>query len=524
MAPGRTLGLVFLFVTAASWIAASFITQALVSPGSGGEGAPEVAPWLLTLICSSTFMLYLPWGLHARLKGKGKGAAAKAAASARRGSRGGAEEGEAAELDAESGAGAGKSAAGGASAAEEVAGQERAPLLPAPPSGHAAAGGGGGEGGGERAVGRGSAPVVDGAAVAPAHAAEEAEVDARQIVRAAFLVCPVWFAAQLTFVASLQYTSVTSNTVLSSCSSLFVYLGALALGQEAGSPLRLACVVAAMAGTTLVTLGDGRNGAADGPSPSPSPSPAPGNLTLLAPSSSALHLFGDGSGGGGGGTGGGSMPLLGDALTLLAAALYAVYTLIMKKMLVKDDGAVMALFFSVIGVICFAALVPAVALLAAAGSPVVTRLTGAALGLALLQGLIDYVAADYAWARAVMLLGPTATSCGLAIQIPAAGIIDAVVNGGHLAWAGSTTTLLSFLLGSVLIIGGFVGVSLEPRTLEDTWARWAGAWRARSWHRLPATEAEGTATDRLRRGLVKRAGGGWRGPKRAGAGPNEQEW
>jgi hypothetical protein len=32
------------------------------------------------------------------------------------------------------------------------------------------------------------------------------------------------------------------------------------------------------------------------------------------------------------------------------------------------------------------------------------------------SGLVDYVAADYAWARAVMLLGATATSCGLALQ------------------------------------------------------------------------------------------------------------
>lgn len=44
-------------------------------------------------------------------------------------------------------------------------------------------------------------------------------------------VAPVWFGAQLTFTASLQFTSVTSNTVLSSCSSLFVYLGALALRE-----------------------------------------------------------------------------------------------------------------------------------------------------------------------------------------------------------------------------------------------------------------------------------------------------
>ena len=45
-------------------------------------------------------------------------------------------------------------------------------------------------------------------------------------------------------------------------------------------------------------------------------------------------------------------------------------------------------------------------------------------------GLIDYVVADYCWARAVLLLGPTATSCGLALQIPAAGLFDALLHPG----------------------------------------------------------------------------------------------
>ncbi|KAG2429774.1 hypothetical protein HXX76_010558 [Chlamydomonas incerta] len=267
------------------------------------------------------------------------------------------------------------------------------------------------------------------------------------IFKAAMLVAPVWFAAQLTFTASLEFTSVTSNTVLSSCSSLFVYLGALALRQERGSGLRLAGVVAAMAGTTLVTLADRRSGGGGGES----------------------------GGGGGGGTGGGSAPLLGDGLTLLAAALYAAYTLIMRKMLVKDDAVVTALFFGAIGAACTALLLPLAAALAAAGSPVVTRVTAQALGLALVQGLVDYVAADYAWARAVMLLGPTATSCGLALQIPAAAVIDALANGNKLAWTETPARLAQFLAGSGLIIAGFMGVSVEPRAA----AAWLQRWRAR---------------------------------------------
>ncbi|KXZ53695.1 hypothetical protein GPECTOR_6g612 [Gonium pectorale] len=303
-----------------------------------------------------------------------------------------------------------------------------------------------GRGRGVQAEGPEDGGAVEAAVTAEEEQEDEQEVGMRQIARAAVLVAPVWFAAQLTFTASLEFTSVTSNTVLSSCSSLFVYLGSLALGQEAGSALRLASVLAAMAGTALVALGDSRAKGGD--------------------------AGGEGEGGGGNGGGGGSAPLLGDCLTLLAAALYAAYTLIMKRMLVKDDGAVTALFFGVIGALCFAVLVPLAGGLALAGSDVVLRVTGGALGLALVQGLVDYVAADYAWARAVMLLGPTATSCGLAIQIPAAAIVDSLVNGKRLAWSDTPASLAQFAVGSVLIVGGFIGVSLDPRVGEATWQWW----------------------------------------------------
>ncbi len=96
-------------------------------------------------------------------------------------------------------------------------------------------------------------------------------------------------------------------------------------------------------GIILVTLGDSRGHAAPPASP-PGPSFLDTtNATLLAAAGATAGagpgplLQADG-GGGGGGTGGGSMPLLGDALTLLAAALYAAYTVVMKRLLVKVRG------------------------------------------------------------------------------------------------------------------------------------------------------------------------------------------
>ncbi len=67
---------------------------------------------------------------------------------------------------------------------------------------------------------------------------------------------PLWFLAQWTFNLSLALTSVTSNTILSSTSSLFTFgLSVLLLGERF-TLKKLACIVACMLGTALVTLSD----------------------------------------------------------------------------------------------------------------------------------------------------------------------------------------------------------------------------------------------------------------------------
>ncbi len=80
------------------------------------------------------------------------------------------------------------------------------------------------------------------------------------------------------------------------------------------------------------------------------------------------------------------MPLLGDALTLLAAALYAAYTLLMRRYLRHDDAATTAAFFAALGVLCCCVLAPLWLGLWVVGSSSVRSVTAQALGLALLQG------------------------------------------------------------------------------------------------------------------------------------------
>ncbi|XP_047165465.1 thiamine-repressible mitochondrial transport protein THI74-like [Vigna umbellata] len=48
-----------------------------------------------------------------------------------------------------------------------------------------------------------------------------------RVAKVSFLIYPFWFLAQLTFNLSLKYTIVTSNTILSSASSLLTFLVSL---------------------------------------------------------------------------------------------------------------------------------------------------------------------------------------------------------------------------------------------------------------------------------------------------------
>jgi solute carrier family 35 protein F5 len=61
-------------------------------------------------------------------------------------------------------------------------------------------------------------------------------------------VAPIWFAAQYTFNVSLSETTVTSNTILASTSSLFTYGLACILFLEVFLVSKLAFIILCMAG------------------------------------------------------------------------------------------------------------------------------------------------------------------------------------------------------------------------------------------------------------------------------------
>jgi len=383
----RLIGLSFLFLTATIWVITSFISSSLVSSKSGH--AAQVHPFLLTYLATSLFTLYLPF-VHVR-----DWLSDYLAARSKR-----------------------------------------------------------------RMVDKHSYAVVHTDAQTstkhgrhgdPRGTAREKSAARNQAMSAAAWATPLWFAAQCTFNTSLAYTSVTSNTILSSTSSLFTFGLSILLLGELYTSKKLLAILACIFGTALVTLSDNQTDQSN-------------------------------------------TPIWGDALVIISAALYAGYTVIMKKKLPGDESEDhVALFFGYVGLFSTVFLAPVVVVLLSAGAFSLSTIPAEAYGVIVLEGLLDYVLSDYLWARAVILLGPTVATLGLSIQIPIAAGAELAM--GQAKWLYSYKTLLMTLSGTTLILMGFFGVNTLPSSKSESSGGGAAGSGASGNHGLPTSSVRDTGDD-----------------------------
>ncbi|KAL8150643.1 hypothetical protein V2J09_020451 [Rumex salicifolius] len=235
--------------------------------------------------------------------------------------------------------------------------------------------------------------------------------------KVSLLVCPFWFLAQLTFNLSLKYTSVTSNTILSTASSLFTFLFAVVFLDENFTWVKLVSVVLCMGGTVVVSLGDS--------------------------SSSTLSVLN-------------SNPVLGDILALVSAGLYAVYITLIRKNLPDDNddksGKVsMAQFLGYLGLFNFIIFLPVAIVLNFTKLEPFYTLTWKQFGLVVGKGLLDNVLSDYLWAKAILLTTTTVATAGLTIQVPLAAVVDALTGN---------VPSLSDCIGAAIVMLGFAGINI----------------------------------------------------------------
>jgi len=261
---------------------------------------------------------------------------------------------------------------------------------------------------GRRGAGAG-APAA-GAAALPAAAAPF-----RATLRAGALVCPVWFLAQLAFNSAFGLTSVLSVTVLSNTAGVLTYLlsmGVLGERLEAG---KAAGVLLCFAGAGVFAAGD---------------------------------LGAEGSAGG---------TALGNALVLGSAALYAGYTVGIKRLV--PEKASMDLFFGLMG-LCNAAGFGAVALaLWARGGLTMGSKPAEAWAAILAKGFFDNCLSELAWGWAILLLGPTVATVALTLQVPLTLLADLCLDKGF--WHKEPGQYPLLVAGMALVLCGLYCMSLD---------------------------------------------------------------
>ncbi|KAF5762554.1 putative solute carrier family 35 member SLC35F1/F2/F6 [Helianthus annuus] len=373
------LGLIYIFAVATIWIAASFVVQSVVDEG--------VSPFLITYICNSLFVVYIPLVEIGRYLEDKCGSLLFLRSG----------DGTVSEVNQES-------EVVNLLVEKDVAVQTDVVINEAVDHDE---------------VALASDVVLD------QHANEGLDSKGRwtrtRLAKVSLLICPFWFLAQLSFNLSLKYTTVTSNTILSSSSSLFTFLVSLFFLGEKFTWIKLSSVLLCMGGTVIVSLGDSKA------------------VTATAPN-----------------------PALGDILALVSSAFYAIYITLIRKNIPDEDnddektGKVsMAQFLGFLGLFNLVIFSPIALILHLTNIESFHTITLKQLGLIVGKGLLDNVLSDYLWAKAVLLTTTTVATAGLTIQVPLAAMVDTVI--------GNAPGFMDYI-GAAAVMVGFAGINVPSNT------------------------------------------------------------
>mmetsp|Transcript_28479 Transcript_28479/g.59290 ORF Transcript_28479/g.59290 Transcript_28479/m.59290 type:complete len:404 (-) Transcript_28479:198-1409(-) len=256
---------------------------------------------------------------------------------------------------------------------------------------------------------------------------------------AAAKLCPFWFLSNFAYNSSLQYTSITSSTVLVNTGSLFAFSIAVMMRDERFNCWKFLGVMLGMAGCVLTGLHDARDGGGDGE-----------NRRMR-------FLFGDilESDGSDASNGDEDLHLWGDFLSVFSAAFYGVYTVMVRVLCPRDESLMsMQLFFGYIGLWNMLALSPiAIYQLGTAKS---VTLSAWVFSCLVVNGLFNSVISDYLWARSVVLTSATVASVGLGLTIPLAFASDVFLG---------VENVMNFesIFGAGFVLFGFVLVNIGQK-------------------------------------------------------------
>ncbi|KAI1793881.1 hypothetical protein LXA43DRAFT_971541 [Ganoderma leucocontextum] len=252
----------------------------------------------------------------------------------------------------------------------------------------------------------------------------------RETAHLAAVFCLLWFVANWTVNASLDYTSVASATILSSMSGFFT----LGIGRifrvESLTLIKIAAVIASFFGVVLVSLSDSSQPQSFGPT---------------SPSAGMSYLP--------------SMPIVGDAFALLSALFYALYVTLLKVRIRSESRIDMQLFFGFVGLFNILTCWPIGVVLHLTGVETIQLPHTSKVVTALLINMAITLSSDYIYVIAMLKTTPLVVTVGLSLTMPLAVLGDFFLGRPVKA---------QVVFGAVIVVSSFLALGLEDsRHAED---------------------------------------------------------
>ncbi|KAI5306078.1 hypothetical protein KEM56_002304 [Ascosphaera pollenicola] len=238
----------------------------------------------------------------------------------------------------------------------------------------------------------------------------------RETVKIAFEFCLLWFSANYFAFACLQFTSVASTTILNSTSGIWTLIFGILGRVERFNSKKIGGVFISLVGIILISRVDLSDSVDD-----------TGSFPQKSPAEMAL----------------------GDSMAALSAALYGVYTVVMKRQVGDESAVDMTLFFGLVGLINTVMLWPGFILLHVTGIETFAVPATGRVWFVLVSNAIVSLVSDVAWAYAMLLTTPLVVTVGLSLTIPLSLVGQIFIHGQYSSlayWAGAACVFFSFLI------------------------------------------------------------------------------
>ncbi|CCK68798.1 uncharacterized protein KNAG_0B03560 [Huiozyma naganishii CBS 8797] len=234
--------------------------------------------------------------------------------------------------------------------------------------------------------------------------------------------CILWFLANFATNAALAYTSVSSQTILSSTSSFFtLFIGALC-NVESINRLKLIGAVISFVGITLVTRSDSNQKY---------------KKTIgILDDTDGEHTF---------------YVFIGNLLALAGALFYGVYSTLLKKKVVDENRINMKIFFGFVGLFTVLLLWPSLLVLDHLGWETFELPRDPQVIFIILLNCVITFISDFCWAKAMLLTSPLTVTVGLSVTIPVAIFGDFIFRHKKMSFV--------YLIGAVFILSSFFIIS-----------------------------------------------------------------